>query len=182
MGSYFDKPDSKVVRVSAYAEGKPNIAQPGAADSEDAAAQARYCIDVCLNDIASDYYTRRGLGYYHPDHYRFTLTIYTPGRPIVPGLWTPFVRQIWREATAEGKNAKGGFWDYADLVWETSLFWNNTMYFTFKLHPVPSTQASSGHIVLDIADSYYRRSQVPADEMGPIMLGAFVGSQMACRD
>lgn len=182
MGSYFDKPDSKVVRVSAYAESKPNISQPGAFESEDAVAQTRYCIDVCLKDISSDYYMRRGLGCYQPDHYRFTVTIYTPGRPIVPGIWTPFVQQIWREATAEVPYAKGGFWDYADLVWETSTFWNNTMYFTFKLHPVPSTQASSGHIVLDIADSYYRHSEVPASEMGPIMLGAFVGSQMACRD
>ena len=46
MGSYFDKPDSKVVRVSAYAEGKPIISQPEASNSEDAVAQTRYCIDT----------------------------------------------------------------------------------------------------------------------------------------
>ena len=182
MGSYFDKPDSKVVRVSAYAQGKPNISQPGASNSEDAVAQTRYCVDACLKDIASDYYMRRGGGYSHPDHYYFTVTVYTPGRRIVPGVWTPFVQQIWRQATADGLNAKGGFWDYADLVWETSLFYNNTMYFTFKLHPVPDTQASNGHIVLDIAESYHRRAEVPVDEMGGVMLGAFIGSQMACNN
>jgi hypothetical protein len=181
MGSYFHKPDSKVVRISACAEGRSDISQPGATDSEDAVAQTRYCLDACLACVRTDYYKRRGGGYSHPQHYYFTVTVYTPGRRIVPGVWTPFVQQIWRQVTAEGLNAKGGFWDYADLVWETSLFYNNTLYFTFKLHPVPDTQASSGHVVLDIAESYHRRSETPTDEMGGVMLGAFIGSQMACN-